>query len=298
MWPGAADLGEGPLWSSRARSLYWVDILRGQLHRYAPASGTHQSWDLPGTLSSVSECEVADILLVTLGLDYAFFDPGTGALHRVHSPEPGGMGNRLNDAKIDSRGRLWVGSMDLGLRRPSGVLHHWAGGAEGARHLSGPVVCNGPAWSPDGRTLYFCDTVGGEVLAFDFDVDAPALSRRRLFARFEGEAGRPDGLTTDTLGRVWIAHWGGSRVSCFGPDGAFLAVIPLPVSQVTSCAFGGDQRQTLYVTSARTGLAADQLAVEPLAGGLFAIETSAQGLAPNRFAGVPTLVPGSGPLPG
>ena len=147
------------------------------------------------------------------------------------------------------------------------------------------MVANGPAWSPDGRTMYFSDSAGGRVWAFDFDMPNGTLEAARVWNQFAPEDGCPDGMTTDALGRLWVAHWGGSRVSCFDAEGKIVAVIPLPVSQVTSCAFGGEDFRTLFITSARDGLSPAQIACEPLAGGLFAVELATPGLPANRFAG-------------
>src|SRR5439155_13095690 len=146
------------------------------------------------------------------------------------------------------------------------------------------AVTNGPTWSRDERTMYFNDTVNGRVHAFDFDAASGALSNRREWLAFASGDGLPDGMTTDAAGRLWLAHWGGACVSCHDPvSGAELGRIALPTDHITNCAFGGPNLRTLFITSARSGLSDKQLAVQPLAGGLFAVELDGPGLPASVF---------------
>jgi sugar lactone lactonase YvrE len=148
----------------------------------------------------------------------------------------------------------------------------------------GYIVANGPTFSPDGKVVYHTDSSTREVFRFDVRPDG-SLSGKRVFALFAEEEGYPDGMTTDREGCVWVAHWGGSRITRFRPDGTRDRVIPFPVSQVTSCTFGGDRLDRMFVTSARIGLTDAQLAKEPLAGGLFEIDPGVAGLPTQQFAG-------------
>jgi sugar lactone lactonase YvrE len=149
--------------------------------------------------------------------------------------------------------------------------------------VAGPFICtNGPAFSPDQRTLYCVDTYGRKILAFDVD-PAGALSRGRVLIRFEDQTwGYPDGLTCDSIGCLWVAHWGGSRISRFSANGELLEAIPLPVSQATSCVFGGHELKTLFVTSASLGLPPGK---EEAAGALLAIDVDVAGSPTERYAG-------------
>jgi D-xylonolactonase len=285
--PAEAMLGEGALWSVREQLLYWVDILGCQLHRFDPATGRTAQWSFGEEISALAERAAGPGLAVTLRRGFALFDPAAGGEPRyLHQPEPGLPGNRFNDGKCDAQGRFWAGSMDFACEAPTGALYRYDPDGRCTKHDSGFAVTNGPTWSADGRTLYFNDTVKGRVHAYDFDVDGGTLSNKRLWLAFAQGDGVPDGMTTDAAGRIWIAHWGGACVSCHDPITAReLCRVELPTSNVTNCAFGGADLRTLFVTTARTGLAPQQLEAQPLAGGLFAVRVDGPGLPAHLFRG-------------
>ncbi|OUM04311.1 SMP-30/gluconolactonase/LRE family protein [Variovorax sp. JS1663] len=286
--PAGASLGEGLMWSVREQALYWVDILEKRLYRLDPATGAQAEWQFEEEISALAERASAPGLAVTLRRGFAFFDPATPNARPqwLQQPEPDQPANRFNDGKCDAKGRFWAGTMDFDCIAPTGSLYRLDPDGRCSRHDSGFAVTNGPTWSLDGRTLYFNDTVKGAIHAYDFDPGQGTLAHRRLWLRFARGDGLPDGMTTDAAGRIWVAHWAGSCVSCHDPSsGEELARIELPVSQVTNCAFGGPELRTLYISSAKVGLDETQLAAEPLAGGLFAVEVDSPGLPAFRFAG-------------
>lgn len=288
VWPAAAALGEGALWSVRRQRLFWVDILSRRIHGLDPASGARQQWDFEAEVSALAERREGEGLAIALRRGPALWDPDRPSLppRPLCQPEPERAGNRFNDARCDSRGRWWMGSMDFDCRAPTGALYRVEPDGRWQRMDDGFAVTNGPTWIDEGRTLLFNDTVNGQVLAYDVDPATGDLRARRRWLRFADGDGLPDGMTTDALGRVWICHWGGHGVTCHDPQTAQeLARVRLPVSQVTSCAFGGPGLTTLYVTSARVGLDAAALAREPLAGGLFEVATDAVGRPPAAFGG-------------
>lgn len=284
-----AELGEGLLWSVREQVLYWVDILACQLHRLDPVSGDHSSWTFAEEISALAERANAPGLIVTLRRGFALFDPATDHEPRyLCQPEPELSGNRFNDGKCDAQGRFWAGSMDFACEAPTGALYRYDPDGQCTRHDEGFVVTNGPTWALDaGRLcLYFNDTLSGSTYRYDCDSTTGTLSNKQLWNRFEPGDGLPDGMTTDALGRVWIAHWGSACVTCHNPVTAEeLGRVMLPVSQVTTCTFGGPDLRTLFISTARTGLTPEQLAAEPLAGGLFAVSVDAPGLPANLFGG-------------
>jgi sugar lactone lactonase YvrE len=301
VWPAQAELGEGTCWSVREQALYWVDILGQQLHGFWPADGSRRSWAFDETISAVAERARGPGLIVSLRRRLAFFDPasrqtqGPQVLQVLAEPEPEAerAGNRFNDGKCDLRGRFWAGTMDFDCKAPTGALYM----LEAAPHPQQPwrcrrafdagfVVTNGPTWIDDGRTMLFNDTVRGRVCALAFDADTARLGAPRLWLQFGPGDGKPDGMTTDADGRVWLAHWGAGVVTCHDPvDARELLRVALPVSNITNLAFGGADLRTLFVTTARTGLDDAARAAQPLAGGLFAIATDGQGVPAHLFAG-------------
>lgn len=290
IWPAAANLGEGTLWSVREQALYWIDILTPRLFRHDPATGAQRTWHFDEEITAIAERATAPGLFITLRRGFALFDttaPGDDAKPRyLHQPETARTGNRFNDGKCDSGGRFWAGSMDFECKAPTGALYRYDADGRCTRHDDGFEVTNGPTWSGDGRTMYFNNTVLNHLYAYDFDRAEGTVSNRRLWHRFPQGDGLPDGMTTDAAGRLWIAHWDGACVTCHDPEtAAELGRITLPASNVTDCAFGGADMQTLYITTARNGRTEAQLKDEPLAGGLFAVRIDSPGVPAALFAG-------------
>jgi len=298
VWNAAALLGEGTCWSVREQALWWVDILGHRLHRYTPQTDERRTWTFDETISAVAERARGPGLIVALQHRFALFDPADGSLRRLHEPEPDRPRNRFNDGKCDARGRFWAGTMDFDCAAPTGALYRYRAAAAAALAADGFGICelaldarfavtNGPTWSQDGRTMYFTDTVRGEIGAYAFDPESGRVGAHRPWLRFANERdGRPDGMTTDADGRIWIAHWGGSCVTCHEPlQGAELLRVAVPASQITNVAFGGKDLDTLFITSARADLDDAALRREPLAGGLFAVRTDARGIPAHLFAG-------------
>jgi xylono-1,5-lactonase len=284
VWDAGAVLGEGPLWSEREQALYWVDILSHRLHRYAPKA-THQraTWQFDEVITAVAERAEGKGLLVTLQHRFAYFDPDSEKLETVLEVENDQPGNRFNDGKCDPHGRFWAGTMDFGCKEPTGSLYRFGPDRTLAKMDSGYPITNGPTWSADYRAMYYNDTFHGRMYVFDFDLERGELSNKRLFLQLGGEEGNPDGMTTDSEGGLWVAQWGASKVTRRDAAGKVLQVVAMPCSQITSCAFGGPDFKTLYITTAAQGLSAEQLEREPLAGGLFAVELDVAGLQANPY---------------
>ena len=285
IWPASAVLGEGPLWSSREAVLYWVDIRAPALHRFRPEDGDKTSWVMPEPIGWVIERAGGDGLVAGFKeRGFAFLTPGTMAPQVIGQPEPDYPENRFNDAKADTAGRIWAGTMDDNEREASGSLYRLDPDLDWHRMDKGYVVTNGPAFSPDGTTLYHTDTFEGTIYAFDLSAGGK-LSKKRAFVTIPEGDGYPDGMTCDAEGGLWVAHWNGWRITRFQPDGQVDRVIEMPVSQVTSCAFGGTDLDRLFVTSASVGLDEEALEKQPLAGGLFEIDPRVKGLPAGLFGG-------------
>ena len=284
MWQADALLGEGPLWCPRDRVLYWVDIKGRAVHRYRPADGLCETTETPDEIGCVSLRENGG-LIAAFRSGIGFFDLQTQSLEMIADPEAHLPGNRFNDGKCDRRGRLWTGTMDDNAEQATGSLYRLSAGLEMVKVLSGIIVTNGLGWSPDDKTMYFTDSENRTILAFDYDLESGQTANQRVFAEIPEDAGVPDGLTVDSQGFVWGAHWDGWRVTRYDPSGRVERVIEMPVPRPTSCMFGGEDLDKLYVTSASIGLSEEQLAQAPLSGGLFEIDPQVRGLPEPRFAG-------------
>lgn len=292
VWAADAILGEGPVWSQDRQRLYWVDVKSQKVHWYNPDTGARSSFHLPEPVGAcLPTIDGRFLCALKNGLVLARLEDGPGqgphivdsqAIERFGGPETGTSRNRFNDAKIDSCGRLWAGSMDDEESEPTGSLYRVNWDRSWATMDDGYIVTNGPAISADGKTLYHTDTFAGEIYAFDMAPDGN-LSGKRLHICIPSEDGYPDGMTIDAEGCLWVAHFGGARLTRFDPDGNALAILRLPVANVTSCAFGGPDYDRLYITTARWALNDAALEQQPLAGGLFVAEPGCRGLPTLAF---------------
>lgn len=284
-------LGEGCLWEAEQNRLWWVDIEGRAIHRLTPTSGKNERWTLPGrpgslalraTLTPTVIAAIEDgFARVTLGVD------GAAEIDWIARPEQGRADVRMNDGRVGPEGFFWAGSMsEAQPRRADGSLYRLNPDGTVAAAVSGVAISNSTCFSPDGRTMYFADTPRRQIWAFDLAADGQTLSNRRMFVETP-EGAHPDGACVDSEGGLWSAQWGAARVVRYLPDGREDAIVALPVSQPSCVCFGGDDLTTLYVTSARVGLSAGQLAREPQAGGVFAVDLDGRirGLPERRFAG-------------
>jgi sugar lactone lactonase YvrE len=273
-----ARLGEGALWHEPSQELWWVDIDRHCAHSFNPRTGKNKTVQVGDTCSTIVPAPDG-YALVTRGCGVAMIDFCDGSVtpYPVLPEEP--AGNRLNDGKCDPFGRLWVGGLALNGCPTTSNLHRLDPDGQWTRVLDGVGCSNGLAWSTDSRTFYYIDTLTQRVDAFDFEYETGTLSRRRSIFEFAEAHGYPDGMTIDVEGRLWIALWGGSRVCCLDPrQKCIVDSIELPTSLVTSCAFGGERLDQLFIT---TACGDDN--VESEAGSLFIVEPKTRGLAASIF---------------
>src|SRR5258706_4319875 len=271
-WPLACELGEGPVWWQGA--LWFTDIKQKTVHRFDPQSGRARNWRAQSEVGFLAQLENGHFIAGAKTGLYDF-DPASGDFVLIRTVEPDRPSNRLNDGAVDRKGQLWFGSMDDGEGRPSGMLYRFCRGSL-APMDSGYVITNGPAFSPDGGTLYHTDTLEKRIYAFDLREDG-SLANKRLFVTIEEGAGYPDGSSVDSEGCVWTGLFGGWAARRYSPSGALLDSVSFPVANVTKLAFGGADLKTVYATTARKGLDANSLAAQPLAGGLFRFQASVPG---------------------
>jgi L-arabinonolactonase len=285
-------LGEGVIWSVEDQALYWVDIAPpSRLHRLVPRSGEHQVWAMPESISLVARRNDGTLLIATQrGL--SFFDPTNGELQRVAAPEADPL-NRSNDGTVDAKGRLWYGTMrnnfaadgsGIPVTEAKGALYRIDPDLTATTMESNVFIPNAACFSPDNRTFYFTEAPAGVIYAYDFDLERGTIANKRPFAAPAGY-GDPDGSTVDAEGYVWNARWGAACIVRFAPDGSIDRVIDVPAPLVTCCAFGGENLDTLYITSARCDMTPEQHAQYPLGGALFAFKPGVKGLQRPNFAG-------------
>jgi sugar lactone lactonase YvrE len=207
-----------------------------------------------------------------------------GHLRELDRPEAARASRvRMNDGMADPWGRFWVGSMAYDAEPGMGNLYRYGHTSGTETILRGLTISNGIGWSLDRRTMYFIDSGPSVVYAFDVD-DEGSISNQRTLVQFDHESdGDPDGMCVDAEGALWIAVWGGYEVRRYAPNGEFIARVSLPTRQPACCTIGGSNGTTLYVTTAREGMSAEELAGEPEAGRLFCVDIGVTGLPLNSF---------------
>ena len=276
------SLGEGPVWDVRRARLLWVDLLGGAVHVFDPATGRDHAIEAGRAVGAVVPRR--DGSWFVFGADSILtLDPETETLAAVHDFESETPARRSNDAQADPFGRVWFGRLAWRFDRGAGRLERLDTSMVRVPVFTGLAIPNGIGWSPDARTMYFSESTARTLTAFDFDEANGPTNPRVLLGpdAFDALGGVPDGLTVDAEGHVWLAVWGGRCLVRVSPTGAVVDRVDLPVSQVSSCAFGGPDLADLYVTTARADFSPEDDAREPLAGGLFLVRPGVRGLHPR-----------------
>ena len=275
-WDLAAELGEGPVWVERDRALWFVDIKKRQINRYEPASASKRSWQAPEQVGFILPAERGGFVAgLQSGLYH--FDERSGEFALIVEVEPDKPDNRLNDGVVDPSGRIWFGTMDNKEREKSGAFYCFANGQLKPTGIDGIAITNGPAVSPDGRILYFVDTLKGTIEAADIGDDG-SLSNRRPFVRIDPVEGHPDGPTIDSEGCVWLSLYAGWEARRYSPSGELVDRIRFPVANITKIAFGGDDLRHAFATTARQLLSPAAIATQPQIGDLFEFPVSVPGV--------------------
>jgi L-arabinonolactonase len=258
-------LGECPVWSPEEQRLYWTDIFGNRIHRVDPSTGKREDFALPCRVNSFAFRQAGGLVTANwTGL--AFIDLAAGSVRQQWSLPDLESGFFLNDGRCDRAGRYWAGSVCSTYNLPGARLYRFDDRGVGEGPL-GLLASNGIVFSPDDRVMYYSDSVTGVVWAFDYDLSDGVATRRRVFA----EMTRPDGATVDADGCYWAASFGYGEVIRFAPDGRIDRRVPLPTTQVSMCAFGGQKLDTLFVTTGTFRLTEERMAEQPLAGALFAV---------------------------
>ncbi len=265
-------LGEGPVWDKNRKSICWVDIMLGEIHEYCPADRSYKILSVNQMIGAIAICKSGHFI-GALKNGFGFIDRKSGVVKMISNPEPHLPGNRFNDGKCDPQGRFWAGTMSHTDEPRKGCLYLLDNKLKVTEKIKKVSISNGLAWSNDQDTLFYIDSPTQKVVAYNFDKISGEIKNKRTVVELSKNEGCPDGMTIDKEGMLWIAHWDGWQVSRWNPvTGKKMRTIPLPVSRVTSCVFGGESFEDLYITSARIGLSRDQLKSQPLAGSLFVIK--------------------------
>jgi sugar lactone lactonase YvrE len=277
-----STLGEGPLWQPQEQRLYWVDIQAQKLF-IANRDLTGYEFNHFTTPVGCFGFREAGGLVLGTGQGFAIWDHKEAAPELLWNPLPKREGVRLNDGKVDPAGRFWAGSMDI--RAREGELYRLD--PDGSRHtlLKNIGISNGIDWSPDRTTMYHTDSIQYTIYAYDYALETGEIENKRPFIQLPKDCNEvvPDGLCVDEEGCIWSAHWNGWGVVRYKPDGKPILKIEVPVQRVTSCCFGGEKLDQVFITTAREGLTDDALREQPEAGNLFVIQTNTTGQATNLF---------------
>jgi sugar lactone lactonase YvrE len=276
-----AQIAEGPVWDPLTSTWLFVDITAGLVHRLSPDSGELSTFAVGQAVSAVLPTSCGRLLLVSVhGLILCQAD-GSGQVpfgDRLES-DPALL---LNDAKVDSRGRLWTGSRDRE-RGSRGHLFRIDADGRATTILEGITVSNGLGWSPDDRLFYYIDSLTYAVRVFDFDAELGTIDNEREFTSFDPDSGLPDGLSVDEHGGVWIAHFGSGKISRHEPSGRLVAEHHFPVPNVTSLAFGGPEGDDVLVTTGTYKMTEAEIAHCPMAGDIFGGTWGVRGVFTHAF---------------
>ncbi len=277
-WRGPSALGEGPMWHPIERCLYFIDITEKSLHRLDIHTMTHQTWLMPDYLGAVLPSVQTDTVIITMGRGVYRFNTKNAKLTLVTELIPKNKPEwRMNDAKCDALGRLWIGVAHATTENPTGGL--WCLDLDGSltQRESGISISNGLGFSPDHKTFYYTDGLRYRVYAYDFDLPTGQISNRRIFIQYPFSPAEPDGLTVDSAGDIWQAVWESGRLYRYAPDGRCLQVVDMPVARPTSCMIGGDDYRQLFITSCSLSLGETSVLPEP-AGAIFVYDLVTPGM--------------------
>lgn len=276
------EIGEGPIWSEYDQSLYWVDagLKPLSIFKYSTRDESTIEIKLPFRAASL-RLNQPDQLLIGYQRGFALFDIDTRKNYPLEISGVNFQEERFNDSGADSKGRLWIGTFDRNLKDKKGKIYKFDNSLTAQEMDSGFMMSNAIRWSPDYKTMYFCDSRPGVIYAYDYDIEIGKCKNRRVFVDFKKRTGRPDGATVDSEGNLWIAEIDAGLILQIDPNGIIKNEISVPVSRPTSLTFGGKDLNTLYITSMTFGLNFEQLSKQTYAGKLFSLKTNYVGIKEN-----------------
>lgn len=283
VYEATATTGEGAIWHPERRSLFWVDIEGKTLYEFLPEKKDCRKWTFDKMVTTVVP-ETASTVVVALQDEIVRVNVDSGERVSLAAIEVGGGSLRCNDGKCDPEGRLWVGTMCLSAPRGAAHLYCVTPAGDVTAKIDNVTISNGLVWTADKRYMYYIDTPTQKIVRYRYEPATGDITYDGVAVTVPREYGSPDGMTIDEKGNLWVAHWGGHGVYCWDPrTGELLDKIEVSAPNVASCAFGGDDLQDLYITTARAGLSPDTLAKYPDSGSLFRCRPGAKGVKANYF---------------
>jgi sugar lactone lactonase YvrE len=279
--------GEGAVWHAGENALYWTDINRFLIHRFEAASGNVKTWFFDEPVTAMILTTVPGTLAVVLGSGLILWEPAADTRRNYGFALPGWPDVRCNDARADPRGSLWIGSMWNNvnadgspgeIKNGHGALYRLDPDLQVRQYRENLGIANTLAWNPRHTAFYFADSMANAIYQYDYDLKSGAISNERVFFA-DFSRGAPDGSAMDAQGYLWNCRYGGGCVVRVAPNGSIDRVVDMPVSNVTTCTFGGKDLRTLYITTAAAGAKP----ADRFAGGLFALETETAGQPENTF---------------
>ncbi len=266
-----SELGESPVWDSIKQRIIWVDIVNGNIHEFFPSTQKSNSFNVGQMVGAVA-LTASGKLVAALKNGFAKIDMEKKTVEQINDSENHLPDNRFNDGKCDVAGRFWAGTMSSNGSSWQGKLYSLEKNKV-IKKLSDVSCSNGLAWSLNNKTLYFIDTPTRNVFAFDYDVTSGNINNGKIIITIAKQDGKPDGMTIDNEGMLWIALWNGWKLQRWNPHRSqLLDEIKLPVAKVTSCTFGGANFNDLYVTTASKDLTQEEKIKQPLAGRLLVLK--------------------------
>ncbi|AXG72421.1 L-arabinolactonase [Kordia sp. SMS9] len=279
-----AKLGEGAFWDYKNKVLYWVDIIGESLNIYDPKSKTNKEIKMPAPIGTVVPSEEKNKVIVALNDGVYVVDIATEEITKLTDVEAENTGTRLNDGKCDPNGNLWIGSMDYSQTNPGGNLYKVNASGNVAKMLGNITISNGIVWSKDHKTMYYIDTPTTHIKAFDFDENTNTISNERIVVTIPKEEGSPDGMAIDENDLLYVGLWNGDCIANYNPKtGKLIQKIKVPAHNVTSCAFGGENLDILYITTSNLDMTEAETAKYPMAGSIFKIKLAAKGVHSDFF---------------
>ncbi|MBL4642897.1 MAG: SMP-30/gluconolactonase/LRE family protein [Flavobacteriaceae bacterium] len=284
-----SKLGEGAFWNYKTKELYWIDIEQQQVHVFNPKTKKNKTIQMPSKIGTVVPSETAGMAVVALSDGIYTENMTTQQLELLSDVESEIVANRFNDGKCDPNGNLWVGSMHLKQDKPNAKLYKIAANGKATEMLDNVTISNGIVWTKDGKTMYYIDTPTGVIKAYDFNLENSTISNGRIAVEVHAEDGFPDGMAIDENDNLWVGMWNGNAVAQYNPrTGKLMSKIKVPAHNITSCAFGGENLETLYITSASVDMNTEERKRYKLAGSIFKVKPGVKGVK-STFYGQPKL---------